>query len=73
MPRKPSQTFTEKEMETMQIVWELGEATAKQIQEKLPGARHYNSVLTIIRVFWSLSLTLCLAAVNAASTLSLSP
>lgn len=50
MPRKPSQTFTEKEMEIMQIVWELGEATAKQIQEKLPGDRHYNSVLTIIRV-----------------------
>ncbi len=50
MPRTPSKTFTEKELEIMRVVWELGEATAKQIQEKLPGERHYNSVLTIIRV-----------------------
>ena len=50
MPRTPSKTFTDKEMEIMRVVWELGEATAKQIQEKLPGERHYNSVLTIIRV-----------------------
>lgn len=34
----------------MRVVWELGEATAKQIQERLPGESHYNSVLTIIRV-----------------------
>ncbi len=34
----------------MRVVWELGEATAKQIQELLPGESHYNSVLTIIRV-----------------------
>ena len=50
MPRTPSQTFTERELETMRVVWELGEATARQIQDRLPGARHYNSVLTIIRV-----------------------
>jgi len=50
MPRKPSKTFTDKELEIMRVVWEVGEATAKQIQEKLPGERHYNSVLTIIRV-----------------------
>src|SRR5687767_7720737 len=50
MPRTASKTFTEKELEIMQVVWELGEATTKQIQEKLPGERHYNSVLTIIRV-----------------------
>lgn len=34
----------------MWIVWELGEATAWKIQERLPGDRHYNSVMTIIRV-----------------------
>jgi predicted transcriptional regulator len=50
MPRKPSKTYTDKELEIMRVIWELGEATTKQIQEKLPGNRHYNSVLTIIRV-----------------------
>ena len=50
MPRKPSENFTDRELETMQVVWELKEATARQIQEHLSGTRHYNSVLTIIRV-----------------------
>jgi predicted transcriptional regulator len=50
MPRQPSKTFTDKELEIMRVVWERGEATAKEIQEALPGERHYNSVLTIIRV-----------------------
>ena len=50
MPRKPSKIFTDKEMEIMQVVWELGEAAVKDIQDRLPGDRHYNSVLTIIRV-----------------------
>jgi len=50
MPRKPSAGFTDKELEIMRIVWDLGEATVKDIQERLPGDRHYNSVLTIIRV-----------------------
>ncbi|HKE60370.1 MAG TPA: BlaI/MecI/CopY family transcriptional regulator [Pyrinomonadaceae bacterium] len=50
MPRKPSKTFTDKELEIMRVVWELGEASAREIQAKLPGERHYNSVLTIIRV-----------------------
>jgi BlaI family penicillinase repressor len=50
MPRKQVKTFTDKELEIMQVIWELGEATAKQLQERLPGEQHYNSVLTIIRV-----------------------
>ena len=50
MPRQPSKTFTDKELEIMRVIWERGEATAKEIQEALPGERHYNSVLTIIRV-----------------------
>lgn len=50
MPRAVSKTFTDKEMEIMRVVWELGEATARQIQEAVPGDAHYNSVLTIIRV-----------------------
>ena len=31
-------------------MWDLGEAGVKDIQDRLPGDRHYNSVLTIIRV-----------------------
>lgn len=50
MPREVSKTFTDKEMEIMRVVWDLGEATARQIQEAVPGDAHYNSVLTIIRV-----------------------
>jgi len=50
MPRKPSKTYTDRELEIMRVIWELGEATTKQIQEKLSGNRHYNSVLTIVRV-----------------------
>lgn len=50
MPRKPSRTFTDKELEIMRAVWKLGEASARQIQESLPGTPHYNSVMTIIRV-----------------------
>ena len=50
MARKPSKTFTEKEVEIMRIIWDLGEATAREIQTRLADARHYNSVLTIIRV-----------------------
>jgi len=50
MPRQPSKTFTDKELEIMRVVWKLGEASARQIQESLSGDRHYNSVMTIIRV-----------------------
>ena len=50
MPRQPSKSFTDKEIEIMQMIWQLGEATVKQIQDHLPGKRHYNSVLTIVRV-----------------------
>jgi BlaI family transcriptional regulator, penicillinase repressor len=50
MPRIPAKTFTDKELEIMRVVWERGEATAREIQAALPDKRHYNSVLTIIRV-----------------------
>ena len=50
MPRQPSKTFTDKELEIMRVVWQLGEASARQIQSALSGERHYNSVMTIIRV-----------------------
>ena len=50
MARTAAETFTDKELEIMKVIWEMGEATAREIQERLPGERHYNSVLTIIRV-----------------------
>jgi predicted transcriptional regulator len=50
MAREPSKNFTDKEVEIMKIVWDMGEATAREIQARLAGDRHYNSVLTIIRV-----------------------
>jgi predicted transcriptional regulator len=50
VPRQPSKTFTDRELEIMRVVWKLGEASARQIQENLSGERHYNSVMTIIRV-----------------------
>jgi predicted transcriptional regulator len=50
MPRQPSKTFTDRELEIMRIIWSKGEASAREIQESLPGHRHYNSVMTIIRV-----------------------
>ena len=50
MPRQPSRTFTDRELEIMRVVWKRGEVSARQIQESLPGDQHYNSVMTIIRV-----------------------
>ena len=50
MARKPSALFTDKELEIMKLIWQMGEASVKDIQERLPGTPHYNSVLTIIRV-----------------------
>jgi len=50
MPRRPSRTFTERELEIMQILWEKREASVREIQQTLPPGRHYNTVLTIIRV-----------------------
>jgi BlaI family transcriptional regulator, penicillinase repressor len=50
MARKPSKAFNDRELEIMKVVWHMGEATVKEIQQRLPGEPHYNSVLTITRV-----------------------
>ena len=50
MARRPSRTFTERELEIMQILWDRKTATVRDIQQALPPGRHYNTVLTIIRV-----------------------
>jgi predicted transcriptional regulator len=50
MARQQSKSFTEKELEIMQIFWEKGEATVRDVQEALAPDRPYTSVLTIVRV-----------------------
>jgi len=50
MARRQSRTFTERELEILRILWDRNEATVRDIQQGLPPGRHYNTVLTIIRV-----------------------
>ena len=50
MARSPSRTLTEREQEIMHVLWDKNEATVREIQQSLPPGRHYNTVLTIIRV-----------------------
>jgi BlaI family penicillinase repressor len=50
MARQQSRTFTERELEILRILWDRHEATVRDIQQALPPGRHYNTVLTIIRV-----------------------
>jgi BlaI family penicillinase repressor len=50
MARRQSRTFTERELEILRILWDRGEATVRDIQQFLPPGRHYNTILTIIRV-----------------------
>ncbi|MEZ4743838.1 MAG: BlaI/MecI/CopY family transcriptional regulator [Bdellovibrionota bacterium] len=55
--KKPSKEqekklLTETELELMQIIWNLGEATVKEVIQHLPNERQlaYTSVSTIIRI-----------------------
>ena len=50
MARQTSESLTEREAQIMEVVWRLGEATADQVREALPGAPHDSSVRTIMRV-----------------------
>jgi BlaI family transcriptional regulator, penicillinase repressor len=50
MARSPSESLTERESQIMDVVWNLGEATAEQVREALPGAPHDSTVRTILRV-----------------------
>jgi predicted transcriptional regulator len=34
----------------MHVIWEPGVTKAREVREELPDGRHYNSVLTIIRM-----------------------
>jgi predicted transcriptional regulator len=50
MPRLPSETLTGRESEIMNVLWDLGEATAEQVREGLGGASHDSTVRTMLRV-----------------------
>ncbi|MGH7477097.1 MAG: BlaI/MecI/CopY family transcriptional regulator [Longimicrobiales bacterium] len=41
--------FTERELDVMAVLWELGEATVAEVQERLPDALAYTTVLTVLR------------------------
>lgn len=45
-----SATFTDRELDVMAVLWELGSATVRQVQERLEPDLAYTTVLTILRV-----------------------
>lgn len=53
MARGKSETLTEREAQIMDVVWDLGEATAEQVREALPGQLHDSTVRTLLRVLVS--------------------
>jgi len=53
MARPRSETLTRREAQLMEILWELGSATADQIREALPDAPHDSTVRTLLRVLES--------------------
>ena len=45
------QKLTRKEEEIMQVLWNLGKAFVKEVQEEMPEPKpHYNTVSTIIKI-----------------------
>jgi BlaI family penicillinase repressor len=50
MPRRPSEALTGRESEIMDVLWDLGTATAEQVREGLRGASHDSTVRTLLRV-----------------------
>ena len=45
--------FTDRELDVMAVLWELGSATVRQVQERLEPDLAYTTVLTILRVLES--------------------
>lgn len=41
--------FTNRELDVMSVLWDLGSATVAQVQERLPDDLAYTTVLTILR------------------------
>ena len=50
MTRRTSDSLTEREAQIMDVVWRLGEATAEQVREAMPGTPHDSTVRTLMRV-----------------------
>ncbi len=42
--------FTDRELDVMAVLWEMGSATVRQVQERLEPDLAYTTVLTILRV-----------------------
>lgn len=50
MARNRSAVLTPVETEIMKVLWDLASASVATVTERLPGNRHYNTVLTILRI-----------------------
>jgi len=52
MSRKASPTLTESELEIMQVVWNLGRATVREVHEALASSRRvaYTTVMTMMGI-----------------------
>ncbi|WP_165226226.1 BlaI/MecI/CopY family transcriptional regulator [Aquisphaera insulae] len=50
MARSASEGLTEREAEVMDALWRLGEATADQVREAVPGEPHDSTVRTLLRI-----------------------
>jgi len=42
-------TFTDRELDVMGVLWELGSATVAEVQARLPDRLAYTTVLTVLR------------------------
>lgn len=42
-------SFTDRELDVMAVLWELGTATVAEVQERLPDELAYTTVLTVLR------------------------
>ena len=50
MPRRASEMLTDREAQIMEILWELREATAEQVRQRLDDDPHDSTVRTLLRV-----------------------
>jgi predicted transcriptional regulator len=44
-------TFTDRELDIMDVLWERGPSTVAEVQEQLVDELAYNTVLTMLRKF----------------------
>jgi len=42
--------FTDRELDVMTVLWELGAATVAEVRERLPDDLAYTTVLTVLRI-----------------------